>query len=468
MNILLLTVGVLLLAHGLLLFIRFRLPLPEMIFSLFWGVVVTLAGLEILRYSELNWRGAGVVMFFVGMMFILFRLLPRPALIKEPYTGSVVPSKTLLLITRLVSVAVLIGIGLRYIHVIIINNRPLFDIREAYQINASETMTGTIYSRLSTIMFLWPLPATIFAWYLMSLRWFDRVLFGLGTLGLAAYGVISGGRSSLTFTFACLLPLMWLSMVRGPNSRAASQLVKRFGLGLMAALACGMLLLTMLMFGVRTYNERTGRSYSQSVDINPLYQQFVSPPSESSRLEDGLIGAIGYATQPMQRLSLFFELDLNQRLYGAYNLEIFVIILRRMGIADAYFTEAVGQVEDTYREINMPVGTFSSFIRDVWLDFGFAGVVVGGVLLAVTAQKTFRRVVQGHSEHLLPILLLLYGLLLISPLFSGLTVAGVNQSLIGFVIAVVLIKNFGPPELERKPVAMQPKDLVSARAVRSS
>lgn len=439
-NFILLFSGICLLAWGGTIAFHRRWLSPTAVLWLGWGLVLLLGGLEIVRYSDLNLTAVLVIIGFVVVMALTAEFAFKvPIGMAPPFIDE--PSQNLRLVARLITVLVIIGIGLRYYHVAVIYSRPLFDIQQSRLINEIEAMPGTIYSRLAVILFLWPLPAAVLAWYATSLRWWDKAFLLVGSMGQAAFGFFSGGRSGLLITVAFMIPIAWLSLKYGPGSKATRGQRTALWLGVAsgAVLALAVLL---VMFGLRTSDEVSGGSYSRFADVNPLYATFVNPYG-SSLVQEGVLGAVGYGTQPTQRLSLFFDMGVEQRLYGAWNFDVFANLLRRVGIGEEHYFETLGRVYSAYMEAGVPPGTFSTCIRDFYLDFGWPGVFVGGVLMIGIANWLFARVVRYGRFYYLPMLGLFFGFVAISPLFSGLQVAGANLSLAGAVAACLLFKFAG-------------------------
>lgn len=437
MQLILATLALLLIAKAFFQLSRERVPSPDTFTSGVWGAVLLLGAIEFLRYSDLTIKGVLVLMCFVLLLSLLFLLLPKAQIAR--FQGNPTPSHSLLQLARIVSVLVTIGIGLRYYHSVVIYQRPLFDVQQSYQITASEVMPGTWYSRFATILFLWPLPAAVLSWHAVQLRWWDRALFFVGSMGHAAFGLLQGGRSGLLITLCYMIPLVWLSLVAGPASVASKRKRAAFMTGAgFFVVASAMLLL--VMFGLRTSDELGGGRYSRVMDVNPRYAQLVDP-FNASILQEGLLGAVGYGTQPAQRLSLFFELGLDDdRFYGAWNFDLAANILRRIGIGTEHYAESMSRVYSTYAEQGVPPGTFSTCIRDFYLDFGWPGVFIGGVAMVVFAQFFYRKVVSAGRWDLLPMLGVAYALLGISPLFSGLQVGGANLTLCGAIASCILLR----------------------------
>jgi hypothetical protein len=449
-------VGLLLLARAAFFVFHERTLTPETVTCLAWGLVLSLGALEIIRYSEITIKGVVVIVSFLVLLAVTF-LITKSA---QPMTGnwpSADPSPLLIRVTRFVSFLVIGGMLLRYIHVVVIYNRPLFDVQKAYELTVSEAMPGTWYSRFAIVLFLWPLPASVLAWHAVRLRWKDRMLFFVASLGHALFGYLQGGRSGLLLTITFLVPLTCLSLVRGPAARATKQQKVAFTATITAfAIVAAAILL--VMFGLRTGNTITGGSYARFMDVNPAYAEFVNPYG-GSLIQDGILGAVGYGTQPAQRLSLFFELDVKERFYGAWNLDLFGNILRRIGIGTDQYLVALNSVTSVYTEQGVPTGTFSTCIRDFYLDFGWIGVFFGGVGMVFGAQFFYLKVIGGQREDLLPLLGFFFALLGISPLFSGLQVGGANLSLCGALISCLILKQVG-----KSPGYAGPKSSILGRA----
>ncbi|MCM2275485.1 MAG: oligosaccharide repeat unit polymerase, partial [Candidatus Didemnitutus sp.] len=142
----------------------------------------------------------------------------------------------------------------------------------------------------------------------------------------------------------------------------------------------------------------------------------------------------------------FFEMGLeDERFYGAWNFDVFANLLRRVGIGVEHYGETLSKVYSNYYEQGIPPGTFSTCIRDFYLDFGWAGVAVGAIAMVTLSQFFFKRVVYFHRVDRLPYLGFSYAMLGISPLFSGLQVGSANLSLCGVIAGAFLMRNVGKP-----------------------
>ncbi|MCM2275877.1 MAG: hypothetical protein NDI75_13895, partial [Candidatus Didemnitutus sp.] len=294
MHFILAVLALLLIAKALLQITREKIPTPDAFASAVWGVVLLLGAIEFLRYSDLTLKGVLVLMSFVILITVLFLLLPKVTPRRPPSLPPV--THEMLQLTRFISVLVIIGVGLRLYHNVVIYQRPLFDVQMSYEITATEIMPGTWFSRFAVILFLWPVPASILAWYAIQLRWWDRALFFIGSLGHAFFGLMQGGRSGLLLTLAFIIPIVWLSLVVGPASYASKRQKSLFLTGV-AGFAGASFLLLLIMFGLRTSDAISGGKFSRVMDVNPRYELLVDP-FESSVLQEGVLGAIGYGTQP--------------------------------------------------------------------------------------------------------------------------------------------------------------------------
>lgn len=450
---------------ALLLFFWLRNPLkrisPVGFLLLGWGFICVTGGLSLVLYNEIKLEILWMVLahagaFLLGAWLVRGKLFPvadtapgQAALLRSP-------PEQLLSITRLVCLLVLVGYLGRYLHIAKVQGRVIMDVQEAYMMNQEATtgitQGGSWFSRIGFLLFLWPLPAAVLVWFFSVLRPADRLLFGAASVGHAVYSTLQAGRSGTVFTLGFLVPLFLIGLFLNMTDRR--QIFRRLRLiALIGGSAALVIVMLMIMFGIRTTDRRTGRTFSESFELSPVVRWTLDAAGGSNPLTEGAAGALGYVTQPLQRLSLFTDLNINFRFYGAYNFDVFGNVLRRVGIGEANYGAAYGQLFEEYTtSADAPVGTFSTCIRDYYLDFGWVGVVLGGLVTGFFAQRFYRRVVVDRQLEYLPLLGFMFAHITISPLFSGLQAAGANYSLAGAIVAFFFLKRF----LRVKQVGLRP------------
>lgn len=442
-------VGVLL----LLWFISLRQVVHQMspagLFLLAWGFICLMGGLDLVRYDDLRvaalgWMALHGAAFGLGVFLVPGRVFGTGGGGVRGAWGF--PAGQLLMLVRVVCVLILIGYVARYLHITRVQGRVVMDVREAYMMNQELNYTtgqqGSVYSRIGLLLFLWPLPASVVAWHHARLGWGDRILFGIAGLGHVVYSSLQAGRSGFVFTLAFVVPLVLLKLYGDVDGEEA---VRRRRQMLLAGSAAVLAAVTglMIMFGIRVSSDAGSKNYSEVAELSPVLRDVIGFAGGPNVLSEGFAGALGYLTQPMQRLSLFTDLDIETRFWGTFNFDLAGQVLRKLGLGTGARDEATMDINMLYALVaNAPVGTFSTCIRDYYLDFGWAGIVLGGLLTGHVSQRLYRNVVmQGRLEYL-PLLGFMSAHVLMSPLFSGLQTAGANNSLVGAMLAFFVLRQF--------------------------
>lgn len=441
---------------GALLLLRFvslrqvvRQMSPAGIFLLAWGFICLTGGLSLVFYNELKWEIVGMVLlhslaFAVGLWLVPGATLPVNGPVAA-HASPRLPEQALGLI-RFICLLIFIGYVGRYLHITRVQGRVITDIQQAYMQNQEANyqlgQQGSWFSRFGFLMFLWPLPASVLAWYYRSLNGVDRLLMAAAGFGHAVYATLQAGRSGTIFNLGFMVPLFLLGMFLTLTDRR--EMARRLRLlALVVAGVASVLVGLIVAFGIRTSNVATGVTFSESFELSPVVRWLMELVGGSNVLTEGAAGALGYVTQPLQRLSLFTDLSIDFKFYGAFNFDLFGNLLRRVGIGEANYRVANSHLFNEYTSnADAPVGTFSTCIRDYYLDFGWAGVVLGGLLTGFLAQRFYCKVVVERRLEFLPLLGFMFAHIIISPLFSGLQTGGANFSLLGSIAAFFILRQF--------------------------
>jgi oligosaccharide repeat unit polymerase len=410
-----------------------------------WGIGLFFSGLNIVMYNEIQEKGLYYIALYL-VLFIAADTFARSWKANENPTQYLNLTEKTLARIRVISILVILGIIFRTVFLVSNGRRFWEDIGLAYE--AKEALTGNMLSRLSYLLFLWPLPAAISVWHYFELKVSDRILFLSASLGLAIYGLSAGGRSGIVFTGAFMGILLLLSLKSGPNSKAS--LARKRRLILQLSVVCLLMLTFLLYVFTRRMAVKTGRTYSEGMEINPAYLK-VLPQIQNFALGEGVVGMIGYLGSPVQQLSAFMVSDYDGKLYGGFNFDMAAQLLSKIGVVGDGYERAQDDLAAFYMgPMNAPVGTFSTCIRDYWLDFGVLGVIIGAAGMGLVTGRLYFITTRNGGGPTIPLLGFAISICATAPFFSGFSLSGANLSLVGACVGYFLY----PRSSEKKVVPL--------------
>lgn len=442
LHVVLLLLGVTLLFRELKRIVQGDSFAPTDLCLLLWGVVTVFAGLDFVRYDPITLPGVATVVACIGVIWFLNRRLRKrfrgTSSLNEAVSGAEL--RQLLLVARVAAALVFLGMAGRYYHNGILNDRTLaMDIGERY-LAAGELTRSSIGSRLAWLAGFWPLPLGVAVLFFRRLTWMDRGFLLVSGFGQALNTYYLGGRSGIGLTAVSAIGL-YLMSVQAEKLGLLERRRRFRGIVVLGAMTSLVLLLLMYLFERRSQSTAERYRYSEVMEINPAYTPLVEVIQQTG-LVDGIIGAVGYLSSPVQRLSMYFGLGIEARMSGAFNFDLPALVLRKVGIGERHYAINLGDIVETYENLgNAPLGTFSTVIRDFHLDFGWLGVLIGIPAICLLGDIAYYRLRNEGRLEYVPIVAVWFGFMGMNPVVSGLTITGGNQALFASIFCWWLIRN---------------------------
>lgn len=426
---LLIVLGVLLLIRAGRRIVRGEAMPPTELCLLTWGLVTFFAGIDFVRYYPITTLGFSTVVAAVAGTWVISRKMARPKAdtsIQSDMEPTLPP--WLITLTQLAAVLVIIGLVGRVYHTGIVNNRGLsLDIGERYLAGREESQRS-VGAILAWLTGFWVLPMGVVMLFFRQLSLPQRLLFLFSGAGHALNVYYLGGRTGIGLGAMSFVGL-YLSGAHFRGRRQSTRLVNILPLGLFVAVV---LILLGYLFERRFRVTQDQHRYSQIMDINQAYAP-VMQVLEKSGLAEAVIGSVGYLGSPVQQWSMYLELGLEARLAGAFNLDVPAMVLRKTGFGERHYAVNMSEIMETYENIaNAPLGTFSTVLRDLHLDFGWWGVLIGFTLSCVLGDFAYQRVISRQLEFV-PLVTVWFGIMGFNPITSGLTISGTNQGLLAAI-----------------------------------